>query len=185
MENTLEALKGAYKTAYEEIGINNPLTREIGGLIVRFSRGQGAQVLEELKRAVNQSRQQTTGKPATSYEVFIHPLQAAKPQAGEQVAQEQENQSQPLSPVAAADEPGQEPAEGPEGPGEPVAPPAPVVPFDIDLSKTTANAIAKEYSKGEIIATLTVKGIKPEPGKSFDEFNPRQLAALLINQGKK
>ncbi len=182
MENTLEALKGAYKIAYEELGLNNALTREIGSLIVRFSRGQGGQVLEELKRAVNQSRQQIPGKPATSYEVFIHPLQVTA-QAGGAVEPGQENQPPPSLPAAAEVEP-----VAPAAPVEPVAPAAPVKPdgpFDIDLTKTTANAIAKEYTKGEIIATLSAKGIKPDPGKQFDDFNPRQLAALLINQGKK
>lgn len=161
MDEILTLLEQAYRLSVSSRGVNNPLTREIGSLYIRYKGGNARHILAELVRAVNL---QSRGGSADNSLPKIEPTNTVLPE-----------------PIPASEEKKPLPQTTPETP--PASPPQPFAnPAAINLEELrglTANLISERYSAQQIRATVELKA-KPDTGKTWDDYTPRQQAAFLV-----
>lgn len=170
MDELFDLLEQAYRLAVTHRGVNHPLTRELGSIYVRHrgTGGKAQQVLAELVRAVNlQSR---GGSAPTSLPVVeTEPPTLPVVESAAQVPEGKKPSPQTTQPLP-------QPASPPPSSANPAAPKV----LDLaELKGLTANLIAERYPAADIRATVGVKA-KPDTGKTWDDYTPRQQAAFLV-----
>lgn len=165
MDELFNFLEQAYRLAVINRGVNHPLTRELGSIYVRHKGGgaQAQRILSELVRAVNL---QSRGGSAENSLPVLEATTAAPP------AEEKKPSPQTTAPTIPL-------ASLPPSSANPAAPNTGTL---IDLSELkglTANSIAERFKAGDIRATVESKA-KPDTGKTWDDYTPRQQAAFLV-----
>lgn len=165
-----EALDNAYRLSVRDRGFNNPLTREIASLIIRFRGVQAKRVLDEIVRAQNA---QSRGASAdTSAQGIVHEPPQPDAQLKKPLPQEpkQVSPSQPQAPTR----------ENPLPPSaNPVAEADVIIEYE-EIKGQNAMSVADKFPRASLVATL----LKIKPAEKPEGYTDRQIAAIILNAYK-
>lgn len=169
-----EALDNAYRLSVRDRGFNNPLTREIASLIIRFRGVQAKRVLDEIVRAQNA---QSRGASADSFgDTSAQGIVPEPPQPDAQLKKplpqepKQVSQSQPQAPTR----------ENPLPPSaNPVAEADVIIEYE-EIKGQNAMSVADKFPRASLVATL----LKIKPSEKPEGYTDRQIAAIILNAYK-
>ena len=162
------ALDDVYRLCVRDKGFNNPLTREVASLIIRFKGVQAKRVLDEIVRAQN-AQSRGVSADTTSVPTTPEPPQPKKPLPQE---------PKPSNPPASQKSPAS--ASPPPPSVSPVVEAKPNVIDPEEVKGLTAMSVADKYDRLTLIATL----LKVKPAEKPEGYTDRQIAAIILNQFK-
>ena len=174
MEKTLQALKGVYTTAIQEVGLQSPLTRALGQLIIQNSGTHGSAILQDLRRSAGVAPERKGSEVKRNRRPFIHPrLSQPVPVSGEPLPVRGPDTTGPEIP----ENPGQQSFQGvaAEGDVENEGP----IPVN-EYRNLKVNTIVQKFGKDRIAATLASTGVDFDPSTTV-----RILANLLLEKTPK
>jgi hypothetical protein len=165
-EELSAALELAYRLSVRDRGFNNPLTREIAALIIRFKGVQAKRVLDEIVRAQNAL---SKGVSVDSLAMVTTP-EPPQPEAQPKKSQPQEAKNQKATPKSENQQPLSD------------SPPAAVVEVitSEDIKGMTALSVSEKYPRAVLVKTLS----KVKPAEKPEGYTERQIAAIILNQFK-